>query len=143
MKYFLLIFFVLSSGCSPDYQSPTELEFDKTSEELKKQMAWLFNANPRTDSYSAMKADDYSFYAFNRHHGISIPVFERECPNWNKMQTSEETLAPTLKYIEGVAYDKLNYEQRKFNAIARIYIEDYNFMIWATLEDRGEFKCPS
>lgn len=118
-KIFLLISLLVIYGCQNS-------EFDTTS----KDMDWLYRANPIDDFEKAVKHNDYRFVGIYG-YSITVPGIPLKCLNIKK----------DVKPIEGTSDSSSSYEERKFNAIARVYADDYNFQLLKYLEGEKLFIC--
>ena len=113
---------ILLFGCEK-----SEFEVAQAKEVVK--MEWLLHASPSDDVEDAIKKKDFRFIGL---YGITniVPRINKSCIN---METD-------VNFIEGSSEILIGYEHIKFNAIAHVYAEDYNFRMLRYLE-KDLSKC--
>lgn len=117
-KYWLFIFSMLISACSSNNSSS------------KIDLNYLYYADPAEDVRKAINNKDYKFYGIS---GISlrVPKISRECINIDK----------DVKMMAGNSEVTFSYEEEKFNALAEVYADNYNFHMMIYLKDKGLYQC--
>jgi len=143
-KYLVLLFAFILCSCSPaNPYEKMEKEEAATNAKVYAIMGWVLTANPKADAFNAFSGKDYKFYALHLHHRTSIPVYEDFCPGWRMSDSKDKIISTAIKYLDGSGYGAESYEHRKLDAIARLYIEDYNWTLWFHLTENNYFKCIS
>jgi hypothetical protein len=105
---------VLISACSSNSSSS------------KIDLNYLYYASPAEDVKSAIGKKDYRFYGI---YGASlrVPYISRECINVDK----------DVKMMTGNSEVVFSYEEEKFNSLAQVYANNYNFHMMIYLKDQG------
>ena len=91
---------------------------------------WLYKANPLDDFKEAIERDDYRFVGVYG-YSLTVPGVKLKCID----------AAKDVKPIEGTSDSSSSYEEEKFNAIAKVYADYYNFQLIKYLEDKRLFSC--
>jgi hypothetical protein len=117
-KYWLIIVSIFISACNANSSSP------------KIDLNYLYYANPVEDVKKAISKKDYRFYGI---YGASlrVPKISRECINVDK----------DIKIMAGNSEVTFSYEEQKFNALAQVYADNYNFHMMIYLKDKGLYNC--
>ncbi len=91
---------------------------------------WLYKADPGEDFQKAIEKKDYKFYAV---YGVSFatPGTSVECLDYKK----------DIKLIKNTSDSSDNFEQVKYNLIARAYAESYNGFMESYLRKHMNFDC--
>lgn len=91
---------------------------------------WIYDAVPMTDALQAIEKGDFRFRGVYS-YSLIVPGVKMECID------TDTDIFP----IEGTSDASTTYEERKFNALAMIYADVYNFQMKSYLETIGEFSC--
>lgn len=117
-KCWIFILAILISAC--DLNAPNS----------KMDLNYLYYANPVDDVKEAISKKDYRFYGISG-MSLRVPHIPRECIN----------IDTDVKIMPGNAEVTLSYEEKKFNALAQVYVDNYNFYMMLYLKDKGLYKC--
>jgi len=116
-KIFFLIFLLGLYGCK-----------NKASDLVD--VGWLYEANPLEDFKESVNRDDYRFVGIYG-YSITVPGVKLKCIDVDK----------DVKLIEGTSDSYSSYEEEKFNAVAKVYADYYNFQLMKYLESKNLYTC--
>lgn len=91
---------------------------------------WLYNADPLDDFNEAVKINDYRFIGVYG-YSLNVPGVKLKCLDAER----------DVKPIEGTSDSSSSYEEEKFNAVAKVYADYYNFQLKKYLEGKNLFSC--
>lgn len=117
---FIAMILVLCTCISCDSNSDIE-EIDPS---------WIYDSDPMIQALEAIEDENYKFLGIYS-YSIIVPGVHLSCVD----------LALDVLPIEGTSDASSSYRERKFNAVARIYAEEYNFQMRDHLERIGKFHC--
>ena len=92
--------------------------------------SWIYSADPYDDFVNAMQSGDYRYLGIYG-YSLSVPGISLDCVSLEK----------DVRPIEGTSDTNSSFEEAKFNALAKVYAEYYNFHVRHFLEEKGAFNC--
>lgn len=120
MKNITLIFLLLVVyGCQDSGNMESSTDGD-----------WIYSADPYSDFTNAIEREDYRFIGIYG-YSLSVPGVSLNCIN----------VETDVRSIEGTSDTNSSFEEAKFNALAKVYAEYYNFQMKKYLQDTGSFDC--
>lgn len=116
-KIFILIFLFSLYGCKNTASDSIDV-------------VWLYEANPLEDFKESVNSNDYRFVGVYG-YSLTVPGVALKCIDIEK----------DVKPIEGTSDSYSSYEEEKFNAVAKVYADYYNFQLIKYLESKNSFTC--
>ena len=101
----------------------------KYEEEISNRYKKIESAIPIEDLNHSIKHDDFRLYGI-ANNVLIIPL-------------ASDCLINEFGYklLAGPSHASINYEQKKLNAIARVYVESYNYSLLVYLDDNNLSDC--
>lgn len=93
-------------------------------------VSWLYEASPLEDFKEAVNREDYRFIGIYE-YSLVVPGVKLKCIDVEK----------DVKLIEGTSDSYSSYEEEKFNVVAKVYADHYNFQLRKYLEGKSLFSC--
>lgn len=90
----------------------------------------LYVADPLDDFRKSVENKDYRFVGIYG-YALSVPGVNPICIDPDR----------DVKLIEGTSDTYSSYEEEKFNVVARVYADHYNFQLKQYLKGRNMYSC--
>ncbi len=119
MRFFVFFVFFSVLGCENSDLNSTVVDVN-----------WIYEANPVDDVKKAVEVNDFRFLGVYG-YSLIVPGLKLECID----------IEQDVKPIEGTSDSYSSYEEEKFNAVAKIYADYYNFQLMRHLKDNEIFNC--
>ena len=116
-KYLFFVVCLMIYGCENVFD-------DKSSRD------WIYEAHPRDEVEKAIRRGDFRFMGVNG-YSIIAPGVHKKCLDYPS----------DINVIDGTSEFTTSYEDEKFNVVAEVYADFYNFLLRKYLESEKGFEC--